>query len=131
MSSTVVQSFASLTRIAGQNIALIPKGSSIGALYTPAIGGDDSKVYALWQDVTGDIRVSDLNSGWSGSSTPNALKNADNGTSITCLTPVSWYNVSLGTVPSLARCYFRLNAAVREVEVTGGQWQVLGDVPIP
>ncbi|KAH8662553.1 hypothetical protein BX600DRAFT_437934 [Xylariales sp. PMI_506] len=116
---------------AGQAIASIPEGSSLGALYTPAIGGNDANVYVLWQDVTGDIKVSDLNSGWSGSSTPDAFKNAVNGTSIACLTPVSFYNVSLGTVPSLARCYFRTNAAVREVEVTGGQWQILGDVPIP
>lgn len=112
-------------------MATIPKGSSIGALFIPTINGTDSNVYVLWQDTTGDIQVSDSNSGWTGSTTYDALKNADNGTSITCLTPVTWYNVSMGTGPSLGRCYFQVNNAVREVEVEGGQWKVLGDVPIP
>lgn len=75
--------------------------------------------------------ASNSNSSWTGPSTYNAFKNADNGTSITCLTPVTWYNVSMGTGSSLGRCYFQVNGSVREVEVEDGEWNALGDVPIP
>lgn len=72
----------------------------------------------LWQDATtklfGDIQAADLNSRWANPSTPDALKGADNGTSITSVAPVSSYNVSLGASPGAARCYFTVGFAVRE-----------------
>jgi hypothetical protein len=130
----VTRKFGWLRRTADSTVANIPKGSSIGALFISTTTGVDSGVYVLWQDITGNIQVnwaSNSNSSWTGPSTYDALKNADNGTSITCLTPVTWYNVSMGTGSSLGRCYFQVNGAVREVEVEDGVWKALGDVPIP
>ena len=126
--------FECLMRTTDSVVAAIPKGSAIGALSVPTSTGTDSSIYVLWQDTTGNIQVnwvSNSSSSWMGPSTYDALKNADNGTSITCLTPVTWYNVSMGTGPSLGRCYFQVNSAVREVEIDGGEWKVLGDLPIP
>jgi hypothetical protein len=89
--------------------------------------------YVLWQDSSSDIQVNwqDDNSGWKGPSTSPALKGADNGTSITCLTPSAWSPFLLQQNWDMCRCYFQVGRALREVSFNGTDWAIIGNVPIP
>jgi hypothetical protein len=67
---------------------------------------------------------------WKGPSTFPALQGADNGTDIACLTPSSTYGTPTVTNPNTSRCYFQAKGAVREVVYQGGNWTIVGNVPI-
>ena len=72
----------------------------------------------------------DDGAGWKGPTTSTAFKGADNGTSIACLTPSDSYNQPLSNDPHMARCYFQVGGAVREVAYVNKEWTIIGTVPI-
>ncbi|KAF2669635.1 hypothetical protein BT63DRAFT_373088 [Microthyrium microscopicum] len=112
----------------------IPQNSSIGSFSVPR-AGDSAKrtnLYVLWQDASGNIQYNwqDDNSGWKGPATSDALKGADLGTSIACLTPTIWPVTDLQPKFDLSRCYYQVGGSLREVQFDGSNWNVLGFVPL-
>jgi hypothetical protein len=118
---------------ADQSLAKIPKGSSIGAFavqnrqQAPILDK-----YVLYQDISGTIQLmwQDDESGWKGPTNPSAFLEADNGTSIACLTPMAWRGTSLihGFVQT-CRCYFQSDGALKEVWYNGDDWQIAKTIP--
>lgn len=56
-----------------------------------------------------------------------ALSGADNGTSISCLTPTAWpiSNLQSWNVP---RCYFQAGGSLKEVLFNGSSWVAFGNL---
>lgn len=68
---------------------------------------------------------------------PSALGNADNGTSIACLTmPISQEGTDSEALDlevasnEVARCYFQRDGLVREVVLSGTDWVEIGSIPL-
>lgn len=67
---------------------------------------------------------------------PESLTNADNGTSIACLTmSTSPYDANLQALDleqasSESKCYFQRGGLVREVVLSGTDWVEVGIVPM-
>ena len=67
---------------------------------------------------------------------PGALANADNGTSIACLTmptterDINNLTLQLEQASGESRCYFQRDGHVREVVLNGTDWADLGSVPM-
>jgi hypothetical protein len=98
----------------------------------PEDTNNNLNTYVLWQDTSGDIQVSwqDDGSGWKGPSTYPALKGADNGTSITCLTQSAGLPLVLTGGYDMSRCYFQVGRALREIYYNGSDWSIIGNVPM-
>lgn len=64
---------------------------------------------------------------WSEAESPDALKGADKGSDITC---ISRYTVERGVGEGLNRCFFFVEAQLREVGMESGSWRVLGRIPV-
>ncbi|ORY19585.1 hypothetical protein BCR34DRAFT_135215 [Clohesyomyces aquaticus] len=94
--------------------------------------------YILYQDSSATIQMQWRyeDTGWKGPKTFDALKGADNGTGIACIT----METAAASAPTLRvdsdipRCYFQSGGNVREVEMVrdGGEeeWRVVGYLPI-
>lgn len=96
---------------------------------------NDTNIYILFQDptVSNDLQMywTEDSSGWKGPNYFDALKGADNGTEIGCLTAAEGLDDTLGSVGwDMCRCYFMVEGVVREVLWDGGNWGVIGSVPI-
>jgi hypothetical protein len=91
-------------------------------------------MYVLWQETDGDIYMkSNIDPiGWASPTTFAALKGADAGTSIACLTPSNYYNIAAVAKSDMCRCYFQVNGMVREVLYSTDEqdWTIVGSVPI-
>jgi hypothetical protein len=94
-------------------------------------------MYILWQETDGDIYVKsnmspDSSAGWTAATTFPALKGADIGTSIACLTPSSSFGIAAVAKSDMCRCYFQVKGAVREVlySTDTNDWTIVGWVPI-
>ncbi|KAI9776814.1 MAG: hypothetical protein M1839_009365 [Geoglossum umbratile] len=113
-------------------IGPIPPRAPLGGLAVARSGSAKSEIYILWQDATGDIQVYWTNdqTGWKGPSSFPALRAADNGTAIACLTPSTWYDVPMSQDPRLSRCYFQVGGVLREVALSGSDWKIVGNVPM-
>lgn len=72
----------------------------------------------------------DDSTGWKGPTSFPPFQGADNGTSITCLTPSITYGTMAVANSNMSRCYFQAGGAVKEVVYQGGEWSDLGTVPI-
>ena len=117
---------------AGTFSGSIPSAANIAVFSSARNGSSDLNQYILYQDTTSAIQVvwQDDASGWKGPSTFTAFKGADNGTSITCLTPSSWFNLPLEVSQDMTRCYFQAGGVLREVLNNGTDWNIVGNVPI-
>jgi len=69
---------------------------------------------------------------WTNPATFPALKGADSGTSIACLTPSQFMGIAAVAKSDMCRCYFQVNGAVREVlySTKTRDWTIVGTVPI-
>lgn len=130
---TVLSCLCSNLAQADQSLAKIPKGASIGAFgvqnkqKTPILDK-----YVLYQDTSGTIQLiwQDDASGWKGPTNPSSFLEADNGTSIACLTPMARTGAALihGFVPT-CRCYFQSRGALKEVWFNGADWVTATTIP--
>lgn len=125
-------STSGLFTTAGTFSGSIPSAANIAVFSSARNGSSSLNQYILYQDTTSTIQVvwEDDASGWKGPSTFTAFKGADNGTSITCLTPSSWFNLPLEVSQDMTRCYFQAGGALREVLNNGTDWTIVGNVPI-
>ncbi|OCK74086.1 hypothetical protein K432DRAFT_364028 [Lepidopterella palustris CBS 459.81] len=111
----------------------LPAAASFAALTVVRPSSDDAALdtYILYQDSAGMINVIWNNdaSGWQGPETFPAFNDADNGTSIACLTQAAFFtDTPLQSNSPLSRCYFQVNGALREVRLDGSDWEIVGDV---
>ena len=116
-------------------------GASFSALAV-ARSNKDSKnlvnTFIVYQDDDSDIKQVWTEDGlaWHKSS-PNALKGADNGTDIACLTLSTWDGskivepAKILTANYMARCYFQRGGAVVEARLRGTDWFEHSILPIP
>jgi hypothetical protein len=118
---------------AGTTFQTLPGTPQLGGFSFPRGDGVNVNQYVLWQDTTTDVLVQwvDDNTGWQGPSSFPALKGADNGTAIACMSPgTGGLSYGLEIVPGMYHCYFQVNNTVREVAISSGQWSIVGTVPI-
>ncbi|KAH8658826.1 hypothetical protein BGZ60DRAFT_415671 [Tricladium varicosporioides] len=117
---------------AGSTLDVIPKSAQLGAFATPRDDGIHTNRYILWQNTTGDIvmKWDDGPTGWKGPVGFPALKGADNGTQIACLTPANKYHSPMGNKTDMGRCYFQAGGAVREVLYANRDWTIVGNISI-
>ncbi|KAF2489917.1 hypothetical protein BU16DRAFT_471572 [Lophium mytilinum] len=111
----------------------LPAAASFAALTVVRPSSDNTALntYVLYQDSAGTIQVvwNDDASSWKGPATFPAFNDADNGTSIACLTQASFFtDTPLQPNSPLSRCYFQVKGALREVSLNGSDWEVVGDV---
>lgn len=61
-----------------------------------------------------------------------ALKGADAGTDIACLTEAMWISDDdvLSSTYDMSRCYFLSGGQIREVLYNGTSWEELGIIPL-
>jgi hypothetical protein len=97
-------------------------------------------IFILYQDSDRNIRQA-----WTQGaepfqhSSPEALKNVDEGTDIACITMNTaaekpsldslTYPVYMRLDVPLRRCFFQRGGAIVEVEMRGTDWEVIGEVP--
>jgi len=113
----------------------LPAAGTFAALTVVRPSSSDSALntYILYQDGTGTIQViwKDDDSSWKGPATFPAFANADNGTSIACMTQAAFFeNAPLQADSPLSRCYFQVNGALREIRLDGSDWEVVGNVNV-
>ena len=68
--------------------------------------------------------------GWKGPVTYPAFVGAERQTALTCLTGLTFPAHPLQGGTELARCYFQVGSALREVSFDGERWSVLGSVAV-
>ncbi|KAI9154841.1 hypothetical protein HJFPF1_07400 [Paramyrothecium foliicola] len=92
---------------------------------------DEVNTYVLYQDGSSDIKLVWLDNdeeGWQQSS-PEALKGADAGTDIACITSPTWPRFPvvgenlLAPASDLTRCYFHKNGNLVETQFLNNEWQ--------
>jgi len=113
----------------------LPATASFAALTVARPSSDNIALntYILYQDSVGTINVvwNDDTSSWKGPATFPAFDNADNGTSIACLTQPSFFtDTPLQSNTPISRCYFQANGTLREVRLDGSDWEIVGDVVV-
>lgn len=116
----------------GPTLDVLPKSAQLGVFAIPRDDGIHTNRYILWQNSTGDIimKWDDGPTGWKGPVGFPALKGADNGTQIACLTPANKYHSPMGNKTDMGRCYFQVGGAVREVLYANRDWTIVGNVSI-
>jgi hypothetical protein len=125
----------------------LPEGNSFAAFATPQSADETNPtviVTFLYQDFDGDIKEmrADGSDGWKETS-PEALKDADTGTSIACVALSAWScevpkddNMKLSVepvnrIPDYTRCFFWKKGFVVEVRRDETGWVNLGPVNLP
>lgn len=118
----------------------IPEGNSLAAFATARDSDTNQRVntYLLYQGSDNHINIVwvDDNTTWK-TAAPTALKGADRGTNIACLTmPTSSRDINLQQLQleqasSETRCYFQRGGIVRETVLSGADWVETGSVPMP
>jgi len=113
----------------------VPATASFAALTVVRPSSDNTVLdtYVLYQDSAGTIKVvwNDVGTSWKGPATFPAFNDADNGTSIACLTQAAFFtDTPLQSNNPLSRCYFQAKGALREVRLEGSDWEIVGDVNV-
>ncbi|KAF2806498.1 uncharacterized protein BDZ99DRAFT_422952 [Mytilinidion resinicola] len=113
----------------------LPATASFAALTVVRPSSDNTvlNTYILYQDSTGTIQVvwNDDASSWKGPATFPAFNDADNGTSIACLTQSAFFtDTPLQSNSPLSRCYFQVKGALTEVRLNGSDWEIVGAVDV-
>jgi len=113
----------------------LPAAASFAALTVLRPSSDNTALdtYILYQDSTGTINVIWNNdaSSWKGPATFPAFNDADNSTSIACLTQSAFFtDTPLQPNSPLSRCYFQVNKTLREVRLNGSDWEIVGNVDV-
>ncbi|KAI1770526.1 hypothetical protein F4818DRAFT_446141 [Hypoxylon cercidicola] len=89
-----------------------------------------TNVYVLYQNGDNDIELLAYNDAtWEGNTT--ALKGADAGTDIACVTEAVLETINVMTSQyDMSRCYFLSGGHIREVLYNGTGWEELGNIPL-
>ncbi|KAI4868175.1 hypothetical protein F4820DRAFT_151811 [Hypoxylon rubiginosum] len=110
----------------------LPEETAVAAFAVakPNDPNDGTNVYVLYQNGDNDIELWAYDNGaWKGNSP--ALKGADVGTDITCVTEAVWENANIiSSQYDMSRCYFLSGGQIREVLYNGTGWEVLGNIPL-
>ncbi|KAI1142856.1 hypothetical protein F5Y05DRAFT_366437 [Hypoxylon sp. FL0543] len=113
----------------------IPSNASIGAFSVgrPYDNNNQVNTYILYQDDDGTIQVVwQDDDAWKGPETYDALKGADLGTDIACLTPGTYdaANIEISREQDMNRCFFMSGGLVKEVWFNGSAWSITDQIAL-
>ncbi|XXG97958.1 hypothetical protein Hte_004274 [Hypoxylon texense] len=110
----------------------IPEESAIAAFAVAKENdaNNGTNVYVLYQNEDDDLEFWAYDDGtWKESSA--AIKGADAGTEITCVTEAVWENANIiSSQYDMSRCYFLSGGQIQEVSFNGTDWEELGIIPL-